>query len=161
VAIPKPVLEHEAEYESVLLVLDPRGYSPGAVATAVKLAARRRRGIHVLVPITVPASSPIDAAMPGQERAAQSIVEQARLQGGRRVTGHWQKVRAGQAGRLIIREARALRARAIVMPLPSRTAGSLFDKTLETVLEERPCRVIVQTDPDAGRAPVSAGARGA
>jgi APA family basic amino acid/polyamine antiporter len=161
VAIPKPVLEHEAEYESVLLVLDPRGYSPGAVATAVKLAARRRRGIHVLVPITVPASSPIDAAMPGQERAAQSIVEQARLQGGRRVTGHWQKVRAGQAGRLIIGEARALRARAIVMPLPSRTAGSLFDKTLETVLEERPCRVIVQTDPDAGRAPVSAGARGA
>ena len=29
--------------------------------------------------------------------AAQSIIEQAKVQGGRRVTGHWEKVRAGQA----------------------------------------------------------------
>ncbi len=124
VAVPKPVVAHEAEYESVLVALDPRTYSPGAVATAVRMAARRRRGIHVLVPIVVPASSPIDAAMPEQESAAQALIEQARLQGGRRVTGHWQKVRAGQAGRLIVEEATALRARAIVMPLPPRQAGA-------------------------------------
>ena len=80
--------------------------SDGAVATAVKLAARRRRGIHVLVTITVPASSPIDAEMPEQELAAQAIIEQAQLQGGRRVTGHVEKVRAGQAGRLIVNEAK-------------------------------------------------------
>ncbi len=98
------------------------------------MAARRRRGIHVLVPIVVPASSPIDAAMPEQELAAQALIEQARLQGGRRVTGHWEKVRAGQAGRLIVEEARELRARAIVMPLPPRQAGPVFGKTLETVL---------------------------
>ena len=85
-----------------------------------RLAKRRRRGIHVLVPITVPSSSPLDAEMPEQERAAQTIVEQARLQGGRRVTGHYEKVRAGQAGRLIVEEARELRATAIVMPLPPR-----------------------------------------
>ncbi len=158
VAVPRPVVEHEAEYESVLVALDPRRYSPGAVATAVKLAARRRRGIHVLVPIVVPASSPIDATMPEQEARAQAIVEQARIQGGRRVTGRWEKVRAGQTGRLIVEEARLLRARAIVMPLPPRQAGSLFGRTLETVLEERPCRVIVQTDPAAARQRVAAGA---
>ncbi|MCD6726456.1 MAG: universal stress protein [Solirubrobacteraceae bacterium] len=158
VAVPRPVVEHEAEYESVLVALDPRRYSPGAVATAVKLAARRRRGIHVLVPIVVPASSPIDATMPEQEARAQAIVEQARIQGGRRVTGRWEKVRAGQTGRLIVEEARLLRARAIVMPLPPRQAGSLFGRTLETVLEERPCRVIVQTDPAAARQHVAAGA---
>ena len=151
VAVPKPVVAHEAEYESVLVALDPRTYSPGAVATAVRMAARRRRGIHVLVPIVVPASSPIDAAMPEQESAAQALVEQARLQGGRRVTGHWQKVRAGQAGRLIVDEATALRARAIVMPLPPRQAGAIFGKTLETVLQDRPCRVIIQTDPEQQR----------
>lgn len=146
VSIPAPVTEHEAEYDSVLVVLDQRGYSPGAVATAVRMAARRRRGIHVLVPITVPASSPVDAEMPDQEREALSIIEQARIQGGRRVTGHLEKVRAGQAGRLIVKEARALRASAIVMPLPPRQAGSLFGKTLETVLRDRPCRVIIHTE---------------
>jgi APA family basic amino acid/polyamine antiporter len=148
VAVPKPVVAHEAEYESVLVALDPRTYSPGAVATAVRMAARRRRGIHVLVPIVVPASSPIDASMPEQESAAQALIEQARLQGGRRVTGHWEKVRAGQSGRLIVEEATALRARAIVMPLPPRQAGAIFGKTLETVLQDRPCRVIIQTDPE-------------
>lgn len=148
VAVPKPVVAAEAEYESVLVALDARTYSPGAVATAVRMAARRRRGIHVLVPIVVPASSPIDAAMPEQEAAAQALIEQARLQGGRRVTGHWEKVRAGQSGRLIVEEAKALRARAIVMPLPPRQAGAIFGKTLETVLQDRPCRVIIQTDPE-------------
>ena len=41
--------------------------APTRCATAVKLAARRRRGIHVLVTITVPNSSPIDAPLPEQE----------------------------------------------------------------------------------------------
>ena len=54
VAVPKPVLEKEAEYESVLVALEPRHYSEGAIATAAKVAARRRRGIHVLVTITCP-----------------------------------------------------------------------------------------------------------
>jgi APA family basic amino acid/polyamine antiporter len=45
-----------------------------------------------------------------------------------------------------------MRAAAIVMPLPRRVDGaSLFGKTLETVLTERPCRVIIESVPD-GRA---------
>jgi APA family basic amino acid/polyamine antiporter len=149
VAVPKPVVEHEAEYESILVAFqDERTYSREAVATAAKLAAKRRRGIHVLVTITVPNTSPIDAQLPEQERAAQSVIEQARVQGGRRVSGHWEKVRAGQAGRRIVEEARELRARAIVMPLARRGSGSaLFDRALETVLAERPCRVIIVSSP--------------
>jgi APA family basic amino acid/polyamine antiporter len=146
VAIPRPVTEREAEYESVLVALDVKHYSEGAVATAVKVAARRRRGIHVLVTIPVPASSPITAEMPEQELAAQAIIEQARLQGGRRVSGHYEKVRPGQAGRMIVNEARQMRAQAVVVPLPARTGGSLFGKTVETVLAERPCRVIIHSD---------------
>jgi basic amino acid/polyamine antiporter, APA family len=149
VAIQGPVVEHEAEYESVLVVLDAtQPYSRGAIATAAKLAARRRRGIHLLVYLTVPQSSPISAAFPEAEAAAETIIEQARLQGGRRVTGHIEKVRPGQAGRMIVKEARALHAQAIVAPLPPRTGGTLFGKTLETVLAERPCRVIIQSDPE-------------
>jgi basic amino acid/polyamine antiporter, APA family len=143
---PKPVVEHEVEYESVLVAFEDDHYSPEAVATAVKLAARRRRGIHVLVTITVPPNSPIDAAMPEQEAKAASVIDSARVRGGRRVTGHWEKVRPGQAGRRVVEEAKEIRARAIVMPLPPRRTGaSLFGRTLETVLIERPTRVIIDS----------------
>jgi APA family basic amino acid/polyamine antiporter len=119
------------------------------MATAVKLAARKRRGIHVLSMVTVPNALTIDATMPEQEAAADSLIEQARIQGGRRVSGHTEKIRAGQAGRRIIEEATDMRAAAIVMPLPRRIAGSsLFGKTLETVLTERPCREIIQSLPE-------------
>ena len=67
VVMPKPVVEHEVEYQSVLVAFEDGNFSPEAVATAVRLAARRRRGIHVLVTITVPPSSPIDAPLPEQE----------------------------------------------------------------------------------------------
>ncbi len=149
VAIPRPVVDHEAEYESVLVALESKAFSEGAMATAVRIAARRRRGIHVLVTIVVPSSSPLAARLPEQEAAAQAIIEQAKLIGGRRVTGHWTKVRAGQAGRTIVEEARAMRARAIVLPLAQRGGGggALFPKTVETVLADRPCRVIIQSDP--------------
>jgi APA family basic amino acid/polyamine antiporter len=148
VAVQRPVLEHEAEYDSVLVALDAsQPYPKGAIAAAAKVAARRRRGIHVLVYIAVPQSAPIDAALPEAEQAANSIIEQARIQGGRRVTGHVEKVRPGQAGRMIVQEARELRAQAIVATLPPRTGATLFGKTLETVLAERPCRVIIQSDP--------------
>ncbi len=146
VAVPKPVVDHEAEYESVLVAFDEREYLPEVLATAIRLAARRSRGIHVLVTITVPATSPIHAALPEQELAAQEVIEQAKVQGGRRVTGHWLKVRAGQAGRSIVDEAREIGARAIVMPMPERVGGgSIFGRTLETVLAERPCRVIIES----------------
>ena len=143
---PKPVVEHEVEYESILVAFEDDDYSPEAVSTAVRLAARRRRGIHVLVTITVPPNSPIDAAMPDQEAKASSVIDSARVRGGRRVTGHWEKVRPGQAGRRVVEEAKEIRARAIVMPLPPRRTGaSLFGRTLETVLTERPARVIIDS----------------
>jgi len=155
VAVPKPVVDHEAEYESVLVVFEERAFVPELLATAIRMAARRSRGVHVLVTIVVPATSPINAALPEQELAAQEVIEQAKVQGGRRVTGHWQKVRAGQAGRAIVDEAREIGARAIVMPLPERTGGgSIFGRTLETVLAERPCRVIIESTRGRRVAPV-------
>jgi basic amino acid/polyamine antiporter, APA family len=148
VAIPEPVVDHEAEYDSVLVHVADGGYDERLLATAAKLAARRRRGIHVLVTITVPNALEIAVRMPEAEAGADSIIEQAKLQGGRRVTGHWEKVRAGQAGRRIIEEAQDMRAAAVVMALPRRVAGtSVFGSTVETVLAERPCRVIIESIP--------------
>jgi basic amino acid/polyamine antiporter, APA family len=146
IVLPKPAVEHEVEYESVLVAFEDGNYSPDAVAIAARLAARRRRGIHVLVTITVPPNSPIDAVMPEQEARAASTIDSARVRGGRRVTGHWEKVRPGQGGRRIVEEAKDIKARAIVMELPPRRAGrSLFGRSLETVLAERPCRVIIDS----------------
>jgi basic amino acid/polyamine antiporter, APA family len=62
------------------------------------------------------------------------------------VSGHYEKVRPGQAGRMIVNEARAMHAQAVIVPLPARTGGSVFGKTVETVLAERPCRVIIHSD---------------
>jgi APA family basic amino acid/polyamine antiporter len=151
VAIPQPVVDHEAEYDSVLVPLLDGHYDERLLATAAKLAARKRRGIHVVALVTVPSALPIDAPMPDDEARASSAIEQAKVQVGRRVSGHSEKVRAGQAGRRIIEEATDMRAAAVVMALPRRIDGaSLFGKTIETVLNERPCRVIIESTPDSG-----------
>jgi APA family basic amino acid/polyamine antiporter len=67
-------------------------------------------------------------------------------------------VRAGEAGRRIVEEARAIKASAIVMTPPRRTpGGSLFGRTIETVLEERPTRVIIEAPPaTASQVPAAA-----
>jgi basic amino acid/polyamine antiporter, APA family len=149
VVMPRPATDTEAEYESVLVAFDERGYVPEVMATAARMAARRRRGIHVLVTIPVPSSSPINASMPEQERQAETVIEEARIQIGRRASGHWQKVRAGQTGRQIVNEAKAMHAGAIVMPMAS--GGTAWSKALETVLRERPCRVIIESIPKMKR----------
>jgi basic amino acid/polyamine antiporter, APA family len=140
----------------VLVAFDEHGYVPEVMATAARLAARRRRGIHVMVTIPVPANSPISAALPEQEALAQSILEEAKVQVGRRVSGHWEKVRAGQTGRRIVDEAKEMHAAAIVMPMPQ--DGSGFGRALATVLRERPCRVIVESLPRPQRRRPSAAA---
>jgi hypothetical protein len=48
-ALPQPVTQTEAGYESVLVAPDAHHYSPSTIATAAQLAGRKRRGIDVLV----------------------------------------------------------------------------------------------------------------
>ena len=153
VAIAQPVVDHEAEYDSVLVHFGDAGYDDQVLATARKLAARKRRGIHVLVTITVPNSMEIDAPMPDAGRGPREHHRGGQGGGRQPRVGPVERVRAGQAGRRIVEEAVEMRAAAIVMPLPRRVDGaSLFGKTLETVLTERPCRVIIESTP-AIRAP--------
>lgn len=147
IAVPKAIVEHEVEYDSILVVFEDGHFSQEAVRTAVKMATRRGRAIHVLVPITVPASAPIDAILPTAESKAATAIERARVLGGRRVTGHWEKVRAGESGRRIVEEAEEISARAIIFPLKPDPSGSLFSSAVQRVLSDRPCRVIMTTEP--------------
>jgi APA family basic amino acid/polyamine antiporter len=144
-----PVVAYEAEYESVLVALEGRDFDPELLSTAKALAAEKDRGIFVLVTIVVPAESPIDAQMPAQEARALAVIEEAKVAGGRRVSGEIAKVRAGQAGRRIVDTALEIEARAIVMPAKPRQGAAPFSRALDTVLAERPCRVIIQSVPQS------------
>jgi basic amino acid/polyamine antiporter, APA family len=145
----EPLGVGEVEYQSVLVAFDDDPFSEEMVATADRLAARRRRGIHVLSLITVPTHLPLDAPLEAEESEAQSKIEQAKLICGLRVTGHVERVRPGQAGHVISEDARAIKAAAIVMHLRYRNGTPLYGSTLQTVLAERPCRVIVVAEPGA------------
>jgi basic amino acid/polyamine antiporter, APA family len=148
VVLPEPLGVEEVEYRSVLVAFeDDEEFSPEMVATAVKLAGKRRRGIHVHSMMTVPTNLPRNAQMPEQEAEAQSKIEEAKLIGGQRVTGHVSRVRPGQAGYSVAEEAAEIKAEAIVIGLSYRNGVPQYDKTLETILGERPCRVIVVSDP--------------
>ena len=123
----------------------------GEVATAVKLASKRRRGHPRPLDDDRADHLPLDAELPEQETEAQSKIEQAKLIGGQRVTGHVERVRPGQAGYSIADEATLIKAAAAVIGLRYRNGAPLYDKTLQTVLGERPCRVIVVSDADSRR----------
>ncbi len=152
VLLPEPLGVEEIEYRSVLVGFeDEEPFSEEMVATAVKLASKRRRGIHVHSMLTVPTHLPLDADMREQEAEAQSKIEEAKLIGGQRVTGHVERVRPGQAGYSIADEAKLIKAAAVVVGLRYRNGAPLYDKTLQTVLGERPCRVIVVSNPSAQR----------
>ncbi len=159
VVTPEPLGVEEVEYRSVLVGFeDDESFSPEMVATAVKLASKRRRGIHVHSMMTVPTNLPLDAELPEAETEAQRRVEEAKLIGGARVTGHVARVRPGQAGYSVAEEAAEIKAAAIVVGLRYRNGVPQYDKTLQTILGERPCRVIVVSEPLENQAPLVPGA---
>ena len=137
------------EYESILVAFDDDDpFDEETVATAKALAARRRRAIHVLALVDVPANLPLDAQLPDAESAAQTKLERAKLICGQRVSGHIERVRLGGAGHAIVEEAKDIKAAAIVMPLRYRNGAPLYGRTLQTVLAKRPCRVRVSAHPE-------------
>jgi APA family basic amino acid/polyamine antiporter len=152
VATLQPLGVEEVEYRSVLVAFeDDQPFSEEMVATAIKLASKRRRGVHIHSMITVPNNLPLDADMPQHESEAQSKVEQAKLIGGLRVSGHVERVRPGQAGYSIADEAEMIRAAAVIVGLRRRNGTPLYGKTIQVVLGERPCRVIVVSEGGAPR----------
>jgi APA family basic amino acid/polyamine antiporter len=149
IEMPKPVGTVPVEYAGVIVGFEEGTYSQGAIATALKLASHKRSDVGVIVAINVPWNLSLDASLPEAEATAQAIIEEARQWAGRRqrIKGKVAKVRPDEAGHRIVREALEAHADAIVMPMPyRRPAGRLLNRTLETVLRKRPCRVIIDSD---------------
>ena len=158
VLLPEPLGVEEVEYKSILVAFeDDEPFNEQTMVTAVKLASKRRRAVHVIAIVTVPNHLPLEAPLERQEEDAQSKIEQAKLIGGLRVSGHIHRARPNQAGHSIAEEARELKASALVMGLRYRNGAPLYGKTLQTVLAERPTRVIVVGEPELARSATTAG----
>jgi APA family basic amino acid/polyamine antiporter len=150
IKLPVPIGAEPVRYAGVLVAFEDGTYSEPAMATALKLASHKGGDLRVLSTVTVPRHLDIDAPLPVQEATAQAVIEAARQWAGRglRVRGTIAKVRPGEAGHRIVREAREARSDVIVMPMPQRRpSGKLLNRTLEVVLGKRPARVIIDSAP--------------
>ena len=150
IQLPPPVGAEPVRYAGVLVAFEEGQYSDDAMATALKLAVHKGGNVFVVVTVTVPQHLDIDAPLTEAEQTAQAMIETARQWAGRRqrVRGHIVKVRPGEAGHRIVREAIAARSDAIVMPMPARRpSGKVLSRTLEVVLGKRPSRVIIDSAP--------------
>ena len=151
----EPLGVEEVEYESVLVAFDHSDpFDSEMVATAKALAARKRRAIHVISLVDVPSNLPLEATLDGDEGAAQSKIERAKLICGQRVSGSVVRVRKGQEASAIVEAATRIGATAVVMQLRYRAGAPIYSKTVQAVMAKRPCRVLVTANPEEARAGV-------
>jgi APA family basic amino acid/polyamine antiporter len=137
------------EYRNVLVPVVWRRESEAAVDLACRLASERRGSIVALTVLEVPLELPLDAELPGQaERKAHELLDEARAIGdayGVDVVGRL--VRARRAGRAIVEEVERRNSEIVVMGAPRRDEhrrrGRIFGGTVDFVLKNAPCRVMV------------------
>jgi APA family basic amino acid/polyamine antiporter len=151
VKLPTPVGAEPVRYAAVLVAFEDGTYSESAMAVALKLAAHKRGDVRVISTITVPPALDLDAPLPEAEATAAAVIETARQWAGRgqRIRGRIVRIRPGEAGHKIVREAIEAHSDAIVMPMPRRrpSPGKILSPTLSVVLAKRPCRVIIDSEP--------------
>jgi APA family basic amino acid/polyamine antiporter len=143
------------EYRNVLVPVVWRRESEAAVDLACRLAAERGGAIVALTVLEVPLELPLDAELPGHaERKAHDLLDEVRAIGdayGVDVVGRL--VRARRAGRAIVEEAERRNAEIVVMGAPRhdelRRRGRIFGGTVDYVLKNAPCRVMVAAAPRA------------
>jgi APA family basic amino acid/polyamine antiporter len=137
------------EYRNVLVPVVERHESEEAVDLACRLATERGASIVALTVIEVPLQLPLDAELPEQvEERANDLLDEVRAIGeayGVDVIGRI--VRARRAGRAIVDEAERRNSEIIVMGSPRRDErrrrGRIFGDTVDFVLKNAPCRVLV------------------
>jgi basic amino acid/polyamine antiporter, APA family len=133
------------EYRSIIVPLAPGEETSEALDVACRLATERRARVWAIAVIEIPLELPLDAVMPQEERAANELLDRARLVGdsyGVDVVGRI--VRHRSAGRAIVREAERLGSEIVVMGSSRRRArATVFGHTTDFVLKHAPCRVMV------------------
>src|SRR3954468_14896796 len=134
------------EYRSILVPVKPGRESEEAIDFACRLAAERRSSIAAVSVVVVPLELPLDAELPEAEAAANEALDSAVAIGelyGVDVVGRL--LRARSAGRAIVREAERRQTEIIVLGAPraDRPQRAIFSETVDFILKNAPCRVMV------------------
>jgi APA family basic amino acid/polyamine antiporter len=134
------------EYRSILVPVKPGRESEEAIDFACRLAAERGSAIAAVSVVTVPLELPLDAEMPEEEVAANEALDAAIAIGelyGVDVIGRL--LRARSPGRAIVREAERRETEIIVLGAPrsDRMQRGIFSETVDYILKNAPCRVMV------------------
>jgi APA family basic amino acid/polyamine antiporter len=142
-------------YRRIVVPLVTGVESETAMALAAELADDRGATITAVVVVEVPAELPLEAHMLEEEAEAKRTLEDARaIAYSRGVNVRTQTLRARLAGEAIVSEARHARADVVVLRAPRRQGlgrrGRCFGKTVDYVLKNAPCRVMVAAPPPSG-----------
>ena len=137
---------YEVEYRTIVLRITDDDVTDEMTVAALRLAADQRARVIALYPIVVPPNRSLNAPAVEAERMASRQLGEADALGQRfGVAVISRVVRTRNAGRALIDEAIARGSEVIVLGSPSRDAGSLklFDQTVEYVVRNAPCKVVV------------------
>ena len=165
VSVPKPLLSSprregpsrsiarsRGEYHRILVPLVEGLASEQAMAIACRLAAEKRTSVTAVTVVEVPVELPLDAHMFDEEANAKRVLAEAAAIGDRygvHVTGRVLRARA--AGDAIVEEARRAGTEIIVLRAPRKNLGTsrgpVFGRTVDFVLKQASCRVMVAASP--------------
>jgi basic amino acid/polyamine antiporter, APA family len=143
------------EYRNVLVPIVWRRESEAAVDLACRLATERGASIVALAVVEIPLELTLDAPLDDMTlERADTLLDEARAIGDAYgVTVIGRLVRARKAGRAIVDEAERRSSEIIVMGSPrvdrDRRRGRIFGGTVDFVLKNAPCRVMVAAAPRA------------
>jgi APA family basic amino acid/polyamine antiporter len=132
------------EYRSILVPIVAGAGSREAVEVASQLATERAGRIVLLRVVVVPLELPLDADLHTQLAQANELLdESASIAQSYGVRSVERVVRARQAGRAIVDEAERRGAEIIVLGAPRGKHRQIFGHTVDYVLKNAPCRVMV------------------
>jgi basic amino acid/polyamine antiporter, APA family len=132
------------EYRSILVPIVSGGESREAVEVAARLATERAGRIVLLRVIVVPLELPLDADLTEELEEANHLLDEARLIAGPYGVRIVERVvRARNAGRAIVEEAERRGTEILVLGAPRGRHRDIFGKTVDYVLKNAPCRVMV------------------
>jgi APA family basic amino acid/polyamine antiporter len=137
------------EYRTIVVPVKRTAESEEALVAAARLAAERGATVAVVHVLEVPLALPIDALLGHEEDEAEALLDDAQAllenYGVRAVT---RLLRARRAGPAIVEETKRRQAELIVLGAPRGAVGGrrrLFGKTVDYVLREAHCRVLIAT----------------
>jgi nucleotide-binding universal stress UspA family protein len=134
-------------YRRLLVPVADNAESEEAIDVAARLAAEHGSSIRVVTVVEVPHVLPVDAHMHGEEARAHALLARAAaVAESYGVTVSLTTLRARDAASAIVAESLARKSELIVLGAPRRSSVrsvAMFGQTVEHVLKNAPCRVMI------------------